>query len=344
MEITNNPEQGTGETAVEAIDNIKSLLDSENTTTEIVDAEDDSVEESNTEYADSEIDVDQPEGESEEVDGEVSEEGEAEETEPVISNTFKDEELVTIDGEQISFGELKKQRMLHADYTRKRQQETAELKQHMVRYQTQQVEMADMRVAVGNDINQMKLRLAVAVGDTLNPPSEQLYMEDPYTYGLQKMEFDRKTAAVQELFQAEQLLAQQNARWAEEQHKLKQATALEEFSTKYVEFADKQKAPALLGELGVFMMDLGFSREEIEGIADSRIMDTVYRLYKAEIVSKQVPTVVKQLEKRAKLAMPGAATTKAPSKSAVEVNMRKYRETGSSEFSTAAIRDLLDSE
>jgi hypothetical protein len=340
MEDTNNPEQGTGYSVADAAKNIESLLDTEYGTTEEVDAETESLEDSNTEYADNEIDTEQSEEDSEEGDVEESEEGEAEETEPVISNTFKDEELVTIDGEQISFGELKKQRMLHADYTRKRQQETAELKQHMGRYQVQQVEMADMRVGVANDINQMKLRLAVAVGDSISPPSEQLYMEDPYTYGLQKMEFERKAAAVQELFQAEQLLAQQNARWEAEQHALKQATALEEFSTKYVEFADKQKAPALLGELGVFMMDLGFTRQEIEGIADSRIMDTVYRLYKAEIVSKQVPQVVKQLEKRAKLAMPGSSVRTKPS-TAFDKDVARLKRTGSIDDAASALSKLL---
>ncbi|MBN7809106.1 hypothetical protein JZX86_27690 [Agrobacterium rosae] len=341
---TNTPEMGTG-TAVEAQVDIKSLLDSENTTTEIVDADTGTEEVQNTDDTDLVEDAEQSLEDSEGVDDDAVEDSEAEETDAAPENTFKDENLVTIDGEQISFAELKKQRLLHADYTRKRQQETAELKQHMNRYQVQQTDMDQMRVAVANDVAEMKRRIVAVIDpDELQKPDPALYDVDPYLHGKKMIEWERKQNAIRELHVAEEQLAQQNAKWAEEQHALKQAEAMEQFSGKYSEFADKQKAPALLSELGSFLSENGFGREEIEGIADSRIMDIVYRLYKAETVSKQVPKVVAEINNRAKLAMPGTATNKSPKKSAVEINMRKYRETGSSEYSTAAIRDLLDSE
>jgi hypothetical protein len=345
MEMTNTPVEGTGEPAEQATVDIKSLLDSENTTTENVDADTGTEEVQNTDEAEFEVDEEQSDEDSESVDDEADEDSEAEETETVESNTFKDDELVTIDGEQISFGELKKQRMLHADYTRKRQQESAELKQYMSRYQVQQVEMADMRVAVANDVSQLKQRIAAVIDfDDLAPPDMALYEVDPYEFGRKKIDWERKQAAVYELHQAEQLLAQQNSRWVAEEFKLKQAEALESFSTKYPEFADPATQREKLSELGSFLVDNGFSADEVEGLADSRMMDMVYRLFKHEIVAQQVPQVVKQLEARAKAAKPGASTAKSPKKSSVDINMRKYRETGSSEYSTAVFKDLLDSE
>ncbi|MGF6155820.1 hypothetical protein M2267_001048 [Ensifer sp. KUDG1] len=224
----------------------------------------------------------------------------------------------------------------------KRQQETAELKQHMARYQVQQVEMADMRVAVTNDITEMKRRIATELTlESFNPPDDSLYEVDPYEHGRKTLEYQRKQAAVKELYEAERLLAEQNIRWEKDQHALKQTAALEEFSTKYVEFADKQKAPALLNELGQFLSDNGFGREEIEGIADARIMDIVYRLYRSEVVAKQVPHAVKALEKRAQAVSPGTSRGASATENGFQKDAQKYKRTGDFNDAVSAISKLL---
>lgn len=342
MESTNNPDQGTGYTVAEAATNIESLLDTDNGTTEEVDADEGAVEAQNTEVEQVDDDeVEQSDEDSEGVETDEDSEGEAEETESADSTEYADDHLVTIDGEQITWAELKKQRMLHADYTRKRQQETAELKQHMNRYQVQQVEMADMRAAVANDVNEMKKRIYLSLGDNLTPPTKELYDADPYEYGRQKIEFEQKSAALQELHMLESQKAKQDAMFAEDQFKIKQAEALEQFSSKHAEFADKQKAPALLGELGTFLSNNGFCREEIEGIADSRIMDIVYRLYKAETIAKQAPKVVKELEKLPKLAMPGTVKSTPSVNSDFHKEAQRYKRSGNFNDAVSAISKLL---
>ncbi|MGE6781300.1 hypothetical protein ACQKGL_02120 [Ensifer adhaerens] len=336
MESTNNPDTGTGYSVEEAATNIENILDSQEATIlEEVDADSEFEDSQTPEADDVSDDAEQPIEDSDE----VADEAEGETTDEVESpaeTILDDEALVDVNGQQLPLKELRDGYLRRADYTKK----TQELKQHMARYQVQQVEMADMRVAVTNDIAEMKRRIATELTlESFNPPDDSLYEIDPYEHGRKMLDYQRKQAAVKELHDAERLLAEQNALWEQKQFEVKQSAALEEFTAKYAEFAEN--TAHRLGELGSFLAENGFGREEIEGIADARILDIVYRLLKAETRAMQVPHAVKALEKRAQAVSPGTSKGASSTENGFQKDAQKYKRTGDFNDAVSAISKLL---
>ncbi|MBW6421612.1 hypothetical protein KX729_09185 [Rhizobium sp. XQZ8] len=310
MDSTNNPDEGTGDSVAEAALNIESLLDTDNGTTEEVDA-DGADEAQNTETDEVADEVEQSDEDSDSVENDGDEDGEGE-TDNADVAAAKDAEIVfEVDGKQVSRKEAVQGYLRQADYTKK----TQELKQHVARYQVQEQNFDQLRADVAREVQEVKNRIAREF--QFNEPDwGQMIQDDPAGYLQAKHDWDRKQAAVRELHTIEQLQAEKNAKWQREQFAIQQANALETLSTKHPEFADKQKAPALLNGLGEFLVDAGFTAEEIEGIADHRIMDIVYRAYKSGLVQKNVPQVVKHFEKKPPVTMPGASSKKLQSSTA----------------------------
>lgn len=310
MELTNNPIEGTGLTVNEAAERIEKLLDSETGATTEVDADNETEEVSTTELEVEEIDTEQAEEASEEVEENPDTDMVEDETEEAEQESPSDDEIVfEVDGKQVTRKEAQLGYLRQSDYTKKTQELAAEKKAHLDRYKVEQVNFDELRTKVDAEI--LDIKKSIAREFSFEEPNwDDLLAYDPSEYTRQKHEWEQKQAKVRELYELERLSNEKKAQWQQEQIKLAQAQAYEELAAIHSEFADAQKAPALLSELGQYLLDSGFKREEIEGIADSRIMDVVYRLYKLEKVQQKVPEVIKKLEKKPALTMPGTTTSK----------------------------------
>ena len=325
METTNNPEQGTGLSVDDAASNIEKILESTIGTTKEVDADEDVVDlTTDTDEMVLEDDTEKTDEASKDSDSEPVEEVKDEEPEAAAKAAHEAEIVFEVDGKQISRKQAQQGFMFQSDYTKK----TQELKQHVARYQVQEQNFDQLRADVAREVQEVKNRIAREF--QFNEPDwGQMIQDDPAGYLQAKHDWDRKQAAVRELHTIEQLQAEKNAKWQREQFAIQQASALEALSQKHPEFADKHTAPALLNGLGEFLIDAGFTGPEIEGIADHRIMDIVYRAYKAGMVQKNVPEVVKHFEKKPPVTMPNKGKAVEKANSASENGLRKLKQTGS---------------
>lgn len=342
MEDSNTPVEGTGSVETDTTLTFARLLASENATSdEVADTEAETVEDevSNTTEDDANVeDVEQPETDSEEVDTEVTEEVKDEAEEPE-ENGLSDDTLVDVQGEQLTLKELREGYMRRADYTKKRQAESAELKQHMDRYQVQEKGKEELRADAAQSLQVMAASIAHTFQMTEAPDDELRQIDFP-AWQDQMMRYAKEQKAVKEIWDAAEVIKAENARHQAEQLHLAQVSMIEDFGNRYPEFTDTAKVRPLMNELGMFLSDQGFADEEISNMADGRMLDIVYRLYKHEVIAKQVPKVLDAIKQKPPISGSGTATVKTSKKSNVDSAIAKYKQNGSTHAVFAALHEL----
>ncbi|KQO79441.1 hypothetical protein [Rhizobium sp. Leaf262] len=343
MDLSNTPVKGTGSAEQATAPSIDLLLASENATSQQVvdntEAEPVADEVSNTTESENVEDVEQPETDSDEVDNEDTEEvqDEAEESE---ENGLSDDTLVDVQGEQVTLKELREGYMRRADYTKKRQAESAELKQHMDRYQVQEKDKAVLRGELEQNLQIMAASIAHTFQMT-EAPDDDLRQIDFPAWQDQMMRYAKEQKAIKEIWDAGEVLKANKAKHQAEQLHFAQVAMIEEFGGKYPEFADTAKVRPLMNELGTFLLDQGFNEDEIGNMADGRMLDIVYRLYKHEVIAKQVPKVLDAIKQKPPISGSGTATVKAQKKSAVDTAIAKMKRTGSHDAENDVFAALL---
>jgi len=339
MESTNNPEAGTGLTVAEAATHIENLMDSPKATIrEEVDADSEFEDSQTLEDEDEDEVAEQSDEDSEEVEGETDSET-TDDAKDAVETILKDDVLVDVNGQKLPLKELRDGYLRRADYTVK----TQELKQRMGQYALQQHDLNDIRSAVGNEINTLKQRISTEF--KFNEPDwDYLAREEPAQYIAEKREWDKKVAAVKEIHDLEQLTIAQNAKYREEAILNAKRDAYEQLAEKYpAEFSDYTKGEKLLGEVGGWLVyEMGFSADEVQGIADSRIIDVAYRAMKQEALSNRVPQVVKKMQNKPALTMPGSVTGKTSVRDqAFEKDRQKLKQSGSVNDAASLISKYL---
>ena len=335
MNLTNNPEMGTGYTPQEAADHITTLLDSDGIT-ETVDADNgheaDTVEE--IDEVNSDNDTDQVE--SDEAEAEVSDdEAEDEETD----NGLSDETTVEVNGNNVSLKELKDGYMRQADFTKK----TQELAEQRKKYEVQQYDGVQIRGEVSQVLDGMMQQLAAVFPSMKEPDWAYLSENDPAEYVREKELWAKREAAVKQVFDTQQEVTRKNAEY--EKWKIQEAykQAHQDLKTALPEkFSDKTIAATTLNEIDGYLRNAGFSAEEIGTVADAKIIITAYKAMMYDQIQNKVPTAVKKIEQKPALTMPGHARQKSSTESdAYKRDFNRLKNTGSINDAVSVISRLL---
>lgn len=129
----------------------------------------------------------------------------------------------------------------------------------------------------------------------------KLAQENPAAY-VQKM------AAYQQRVEQLRTAQHERRRVAEETNRTVAARELEQLGAKLPEFHDADQRQALLRELGGFLGDSGFSKEEIGGLADHRaFLVALDAMRYRKLMKSQKDTAAKKIVPASKVQKPGAA-------------------------------------
>ncbi|MDT4831070.1 hypothetical protein FQZ97_645620 [compost metagenome] len=338
MDSTNNPETGTGLTVAEAATHIEKLLDSPSATIrEEVDADSELEDSQTLEDEDDDDETEQAEEDSVEVEGETESET-TEEAESVSEATLKDDTLVDVNGQNVPLRELRDGYLRRSDYTRK----TQELKQHMNTYALQQKEIATIRAEVLENHNQA-IRVFNATFNMSEPDWDYLSANEPDLYIAARHDWDKKLQAIAAMESTRRELVAKDERATLEQVAIKQMQALDELSEKYpTEFGDATRQRGLLNEVGGYLANLGYDEAEIVNIADSRIIETAYKAMKYDAMTQRKAEVVKKIQSKPALTMPGSVTAKPNTKDqSIQKDRQRLRESGRLEDAAALISKYL---
>lgn len=325
-EFSNTPDNGTGMSIEDAAAHIATMWDSvdDNETTYTV-IDDDT---NTTSETTDEIVNDQPETESE-----TSEEVE-EDTSEETSSAITDETKIKLDdGSELSIGEIKNGYLRQADYTKKTQELAAE-KAQLGTMETAKVEIRNQSL---NEIGKIKHQLATHWKYNFDINWQQLAADDPYEYAQKKEQAATFESQVQQLAQLETAFKQENERVERETFVANQQRAREEIVQKFPEFGHKETATPILKGMTKYLSDNGFSKEEIEGIADSRVLSILYSAYKAQATAQAVPAAKAAIADKPKIAKP----VNRPHGNTASVSAAKaFESTGSIEDAAAYIGSL----
>ena len=335
MDLTNNPDAGTGYTPQEAADHIATLLDSDGIT-ETVDADNGLEADTVDETEEAEFDIDADHVDDDEAEAEVSDE-EAEDDE--AENGLSDETTVDVNGNNVSLKELNDGYMRQADFTRK----TQELAEQRKKYELQQYDGSQIRGELSQALDGMMHQLAAVFPTLKEPDWAYLAENDPAEYVREKETWSKREAAVKQLFDAQQEVARKNAE--HEKWKTQEAykKAHEDLKSALPEkFSDKATSVATLNEIDGYLRSAGFSAEEIQAVADAKIIITAYKAMMYDQIQNKVPAAVKKIEKKPALTMPGPARQRSGSdEDAYKRDFNKLKNTGSINDAVSVISRLL---
>lgn len=325
-EITNTPDNGTGMSIEDAAQHIATMWDSvddnETTDTEIDD-------DNTTSETTDEIVNDHPETESE-----TTEEVEEDTSEETSSAITDDTKIKLDDGSELSIGEIKKGYLRQADYTKKTQELAAE-KAQLGTMEQAKVEIRNQSL---NEIGKIKHQLATHWKYNFDINWQQLAADDPYEYAQKKEQAATFESQVQQLAQLETALKQENERIEREAFVANQQRAREEIVQKFPEFGNKETATPILKGMTKYLSDNGFSKEEIEGIADSRVLSILYSAYKAQTTAQAVPAAKAAIADKPKISAP---VNRPHGNSKTEATRKTFTDTGTVEDAAAMIMQML---
>jgi hypothetical protein len=304
-EESNNPESGTAELNInEAVEYLNRL---------------DTPEDSS---------VEQPEGDvelpSNDEDAPALEEG--------VENP--DETYFDIGGEQVSLSELRDGYMRNTTFTQKAQQIAEERRV----FQANMRDVNEVRGQALQAIEQIKQELAVQFQLAEQPDWEFLIENDPGEYVRQQAKWQKREAAVRQLYEAQMALSQKNAAYEQEQHENALRESNARFYEKYPDLKDRAKATEAFDKITSFLSESGFAPEEIQGISDFRIIDVMYQFVNLLEKQKAVPEVVAKIEKKPVISQKSSSRSKATSQS--DAAYAKFNQTYSVNDAVAYLNSL----
>lgn len=245
-----------------------------------------------------------------------------------------DEPVFEIDGEQLPLSEVRNRMMRQADYTRK----TQELAEQRKAYQEAQFDKNQLRMEALQGIEALKQQMAIEFRQMEQPDWDYLVENDPAEFQRQQYVWQKREAAVRQMYEAEQALKQQAEAYEKEQHQLNLQESQQRFLEKFPEMRDATKSAEALGEITQILIDEGFSKEEIQGVSDYRIVGVLYKLAKLMKTQKAIPEVVAKMEQKPVISQ---KNTSAKTSDAYTRDFNKFNKTRSGNDAIALISRLL---
>ncbi|WP_276118292.1 hypothetical protein [Pararhizobium qamdonense] len=218
------------------------------------------------------------------------------ENEPTTEDVVEtpEEQFVDIDGNQISLTEIRNSYLRQQDYTRKTQ-EIAEQRKH---YQENQRDINQLRTQALENLETLKQQVSIEFRMAEVPDFDFLAENDPGEYVRQKAIWEKRENAVRQLYETEMHLKQKASEYEAEQHKAALQESSARFYEKYPELKDAAKSNEVFGDITQYLIDTGFSENEIRGISDHRIIDILYQNVQAQKAQKSIPAVVEKISKK----------------------------------------------
>lgn len=339
---TNTPEQGTGSTIHGAAGVIESLLaDSEDVDTQQAPSSEEKADEAAVEDNQS---VEEPEQgsiedvESADVEDQPSEEEEQAEPEDGEVQYFD------VNGEQLSFDDLKSGYLRQQDYTRKTQDLSDQRKQFTEAAEDQATRIREERERLQQERQQVQQYMQEFMPQ--EPDWNKLYQDDPAEYAAQRENWrswqDRKKELDEqqgkEQAQQQQQHQQQMQQLLQEEYG-KLAEAIPEWQDQNTAQSEKQR---LLN----WSQRVGYSQDEMNSVVDHRALVVARKamLYD-ELMDKQAKTKPKAKKQGSpKPAKPGAKSQVNPQRKAVETARDRSRKSGNVKDAAQLIELMLPDE
>lgn len=224
------------------------------------------------------------------------EEPSEEEVEASETDEVPEEQYFDLNGEQVSLSDLRNGYLRNSDYTKKTQ-EIAEQRKY---FQENQRDINTLRgeALAGLEALKQQVSIEFRLMESDIPDFDYLAENDPGEYVRQKAIWERKEHAVRQMYEAEQHIKAKQTEYEAEQQKAVIQESSARFYEKYPDLKEPTKSEAVFSEITQLLLDTGFSKEEIQSVADFRIIDLLYRVTKAEKAQKAIPEVVNKINKK----------------------------------------------
>ncbi len=247
--------------------------------------------------------LDVPEA-SDEVSEQADEHVEEQVADEVTDEPEVDEQFFEIDGEQISLSELRNGYLRQSNFTKK----TQELAEQRRLYEAAQFDKNQLRMEALQGIEALKQQMAIEFQQIQQPNWDELLRDDPHQFLIEQQNWARKEAVVKQMFDAETALRTKQAEYEAEMHQAQLRESQTQFLAKYPEMRDSGKSAEALGEITQLLIDNGFTKEEINGVSDYRIVGILYELNKAIKTQKAIPNVVQKFEQKPAISVKGTSS------------------------------------
>ncbi|MBB4230032.1 hypothetical protein [Rhizobium mongolense] len=336
MTDASNSDNGIGLSQNDAASRISGLLDSdfsetadatatreevnaENETEEVSQPSDDVIENSEEQTLE---DSDEP------VDAETDE---AEETEAAEKPVLADDVEVEVNGQKMSFKELKEGYERTADYTRK----TQALKE--------QVRANDAKVDSIRDQSVQwfhRMEQEIALHLPQEPNWAQLAQDDPAEYIAQQEKWKGIHAQIQRLRNERQLVEQQAAERQEMEFKRALADGQRTLAEMHPELAKPETGKSQA--LGKYLVDAGIPVEAINRETNPILFSIAYKAMQFDQLQSQKAKAVKVVDEKPLLATPGSSPARSnSSQSVIDRKMGALKRSGSQAAAADVLKHLL---
>ena len=265
----------------------------------------------------------------------ASEEEEQPEEDSETTEIDPDEKWIEVeetlpDGEKetrtYSLNELKAQRMMQADYTRKteelsrqRKELNEQLRQGIEKEQKQYLETLQ---------TQQKLIMEMIAPELQN--FDQLAEDDPAEYVRAQSKVNKINQVIQKIQAEQQRVDQQNAEYLQNEVIPKE---LERLKTAIPNWGQEVKDSIV--KTG---QDYGFTPDELNGIIDSRMIKVLHDAHQYQSLQSKKPVATKKVAEKPKVMKPGTRVKQNPSGDA----LKRLKKSGRYEDAADAIAGMLD--
>lgn len=270
---------------------------------------------------------------------ETTEEAEAaaEEAKPVEDDTVE----VEVDGYKFRLPKdkaqkLEAERLFQADYTRKTMAAAEERKAAQQAQQQAQQE----RQAVASQLNKVQAQLEGALQEQQKVDWDALLQSDPQEYLKQRHLYDKRQAALQQTYAAQQALRAKEEAEARDAYVRHLQHQQQELLAKVPEWKDSAKAEADKKALREYLLKQGYDEGAVESVSDAKavVLARKAMLYdqmmsKAQVAAKKVSTLPTKVER------PGGGDSPALDKRSAA--FQRLSKSGRAEDAAAVFASLL---
>ncbi|AWI60352.1 hypothetical protein [Sinorhizobium fredii] len=274
---------------------------------------------------------------SEDNDGELTPEANADEADATENNTDDDPEYeIEIGGEKlpVRLSELRKGYLRQSDYTRKAQ-EVSELRKH---YSENQRDVNQLRDESLSYLQAFKQQMDIAFAMQPQIDWDDLLENNPGEYQRQRVMQERRDAIGRELHETQMAMVQQREAQEAQLHQERLAESKTKFFETFPELRDSARAKEAQIGMTQLLIDEKFDERDMDNISDYRIVSILYRLWKAENTAKIVPQVVKNFEQKPTIS---AKETSRKNFDHREKEWSKFKQSGKLDDAAALIRSRL---
>ncbi len=325
---------------VEAQEAILSLLDADEAQPET--EEETPIEETESEpIEEEEVSDDEADEDESDEDEDYSETDEGEEGEDV-PDTYS----VKVGGEdvEVTLEELQAGYSRQSDYTKKTQEiadERKGLEQYQTQFNEQYTLLTQERQQYQQALSQLGHQLSEGINRFATVDWARLKVEDPIAYVTQRDELREEKERLQLVQQNHQRITQQQQSEMAQAKRSNMSMETKKLAELIPDWGDPTKQPKLAGEIKEYGSSQGYTKAELDGIADSRSIHVLLKAMKYDALQK-ADLKSKKLKNKPKLVKPGTKRSKIDAaKRRKAKSMKQLQQSGSARDAGRLLEDIL---